>query len=161
MNSKKGNTPEFGGEPPSQSDSFQQLRHYSRQHTAMLWQQSQLGVELTGEEGRLVKAMRQHPEYFELWERLASIGDDEIERDGVNPLVHVIFHTIIENQLAEQEPAQVHKTLQSLLSRGYSRHEAIHAIASVFVEQFFPVMKEQRPFDEQVYVRKLKKLARA
>jgi hypothetical protein len=50
--------------------------------------------------------------------------------------------------------------LQALLSQGHDRHEAVHGIASVFMAEVFGVMKEQRPFNEQVYVRKLKRLAR-
>jgi hypothetical protein len=159
MKKKKKPTLSTRRKPSPGNDPYQPLRHYSRQHTAILWQQSRLGVELTGEEGRLVKAMREHPEYYDLWDNLDGIGDDEVERDGVNPIMHVMFHAVIENQLAEANPAQVNRTLQALLSQGYDRHEAVHGIASVFMEEFFGVMKEQRPFNEQTYVRKLKKLA--
>jgi hypothetical protein len=161
MDSKKKTRRLFArSEPSPESDTYRQLRHYSRQHTATLWQQSQLGVELSGEEGRLVKAMREHPEYYDLWHNLEQIGDEDVEQDGVNPLMHVMFHAVIENQLAEADPAQVNKTLQALMLRGYTRHEAIHQIASVFIEEFHAVLTEQRPYNEKAYVRKLKKLAR-
>jgi hypothetical protein len=65
MNSKKGNLSDQGGEPPSQSDSFQQLCHYSCQGTAVLWQQSQLGVKRTGEREL---AYREHKRLFSRWD---------------------------------------------------------------------------------------------
>jgi hypothetical protein len=161
MNSKK-KKPRLSprSQPLPATDPYQQSqRHYSRQHTFTLWQQSRSGVELTGEEGRLVRAMREHPAYYDLWDNLDGLSDDEVEWDGVNPIMHVTFHAIIENQLAEDGPAQVNRTLQALLSQGHDRHEAIHGLASVFIDEFYKVMKEQRPFNEQLYVRKLKKLA--
>lgn len=92
---------------------------------------------------------------------LDSLADDDIEQDGVNPLMHVTFHATIENQLADNDPPEVAETLQALVRQGYSRHEAIHALASVFLEQFFPVIKENRPFDTEAYVRGLKEMAQA
>jgi hypothetical protein len=115
---------------------------------------------LFGGGARLVQAMLEHPEYYDLWDSLKNLGDAEIMRDGVNPIAHVMFHTIVENQLAEADPAQVSKTLQALLAQGYSRHEAIHRIVSVFMEEFFAVMKSKRPFNQKAYIRRLKKLAR-
>ena len=156
---EKHQTPDTA-RPSPDSASLPEMRHFSRQQLAGLWQQSRSGAALTGEEGRLLQAMRDHPEYHDLWDSLESLGDAEIMRDGVNPIAHVMFHTIVENQLAEADPAQVSKTLQALLDQGYSRHEAIHRIVSVFMEEFFAVMKSKRPFSQKAYIRQLKKLAR-
>jgi hypothetical protein len=53
---------------------------------------------------------------------------------------HVLFHNIIENQLAEKIPEVVEK-LQELTSDGLERHEAIHAIGRVFADLFYYLMK--------------------
>jgi hypothetical protein len=48
-------------------------------------------------------------------------------------LAHATFHVIVENQLALPDQAVVRDTLQRLLREGLSRHDAVHAIASVLV----------------------------
>src|ERR1043165_6874615 len=48
-----------------------------------------------------------------------------------NPSAHASFHVIVENQLATREPSNVVATLERLIHEGLSRHESIHAIASV------------------------------
>jgi hypothetical protein len=60
---------------------------------------------------------------------------EEFHRDaGVqvpNLLAHATFHVIVENQLALPDQAMVRDTLQRLVREGLSRHDAVHAIASV------------------------------
>ena len=48
-----------------------------------------------------------------------------------NLLAHATFHVIVENQLALSDQAMVRDTLQRLVREGLSRHDAVHAIASV------------------------------
>jgi len=48
-----------------------------------------------------------------------------------NLLAHATFHVVVENQLALPNQALVRDTLQRLIGEGLSRHDAVHAIASV------------------------------
>ena len=49
---------------------------------------------------------------------------------------HAAFHTVVENQVAlNQEP--VVRALRRLMDQGLSRHDAVHAIASVLAEEIF------------------------
>src|SRR5687767_13576531 len=50
---------------------------------------------------------------------------------------HAIGHSVIENQLAANDPPATRATLDRLRREGLSRHEAIHAIASVMFKQLF------------------------
>jgi len=50
------------------------------------------------------------------------------------------MHVVVENQLAEQYEPTV-TTLQRLIGEGMSRHDAIHAIVSVVVEQMQVLMQ--------------------
>ncbi len=54
--------------------------------------------------------------------------------------VHAVMHTIIENQLAENDEAVV-RALARLVRQGLARHDAIHAIASVLAEHIFDRLK--------------------
>ena len=58
--------------------------------------------------------------------------------------LHATFHTIVENQLAANEPVVV-ETLQRLQNEGLSRHDAIHAIGSVLAAQVYDMLKHEQP----------------
>ena len=90
--------------------------------------------------------------------RLDELSEAEIERDGVNPVLHVQLHAVMGNQIAQRDPAEVREIVKTLLRQGYSRHEAIHAVANVLTEEIFFIMQDKRTFDEGGYLRKLRKL---
>ena len=48
-----------------------------------------------------------------------------------NLLAHAAFHVAVENQFALPDQVLVRVTLQRLISAGLSRHDAVHAVASV------------------------------
>ena len=48
-----------------------------------------------------------------------------------NAKMHVIVHTIVENQAALGSGYVVAETLERLMGEGFDRHEAIHAVGSV------------------------------
>ena len=62
----------------------------------------------------------------EKWHRLAKI-------DLPNVKAHAVFHAIIENQLA-MNLAPVVRAIPRLMKQGLSRHDAIHAVASVLAD---------------------------
>lgn len=64
--------------------------------------------------------------------RLAAVRryHQRVRAEVPNLEAHAVFHTIVENQLAEDLP-QAKDALTRLLGEGLDRHEAIHAIASV------------------------------
>ena len=143
-------------------DELSQARAFSRKQMREVWEKSSLDdAQLSDKERSMVEAMRLHPEYYDLWERLDEVTDDELERDGSNPILHIIIHQTVENQIAANEPPETAKTLERLLSQGKTRHEAVHEIGIVLAEEMFGIMKFNRSFDEQRYVRKLRGLIRS
>ncbi|MGE0550532.1 MAG: DUF1841 family protein [Kofleriaceae bacterium] len=78
--------------------------------------------------------------------------------DTPNGQLHAIVHMVVENQLAAQDPPEVHETLARLLKAGLTRHEAIHAIGSVVAEAMFKIARDAAPSDPAVMARSLKKL---
>ena len=50
-----------------------------------------------------------------------------------NLKAHAIFHAIVENQIAENTESVV-RAMGRLTAEGLSRHEALHAVASVLAE---------------------------
>lgn len=136
------------------------MKAMNRDQLHDLWVRTNEGEPLEGEEAVLARMMREHTEYIDVWKRLGEIGGDELVVDGVNPIVHISIHSVIENQLAQNTPPEVQKTLNALLKRGASHHEAIHAIAYEFNMELFPVLKHSRPFNNNAYKRRLEKIAR-
>jgi len=72
-----------------------------------------------------------------------------------NPRLHAVLHAVIETQIASDEPVQARQTLLRLTGEGLTRHDAVHAMATVLTEFIF----EQR-WDEEEYVAKLGALSR-
>lgn len=136
------------------------MRTMSHDQLYDLWLRAKEGEALESEEATLARAMQEHSEYEKLWEHLDKVGNGELVVDGVNPVMHVTMHSVIENQLEQNTPLEVRKALDGLLKRGVSRHEAIHAITYEFNMELFPVLKYARPFNDMEYKRRLEKIAR-
>jgi hypothetical protein len=100
--------------------------------------------------------MEEHPEYRVAWESPQHLSESTI--GGVNPYLHVTMHTIVENQLVQNEPPEAAPALERLLAAGVSRHEAIHRIGNLVLHQIWRIQRERRSFDRQAYIRALKSL---
>jgi hypothetical protein len=55
--------------------------------------------------------------------------------------VHAVFHTVVENQIAEGDALPVRRTLERLMDEGLDRHDAIHAIGAVLIGHMNDLMK--------------------
>lgn len=135
-----------------------ELKLLTREHRHLVWQMAKMGGELKDEDRRTVEAMAAHPEYAHLWDRLNELSDEEITRDGTNPLLHVTVHEMVESQIAAGDPPAVKLTLERLEQRGVLRHEATHQIGRVLIEEIWHVMSEQQPFNSLRYAAKLAEL---
>jgi hypothetical protein len=61
---------------------------------------------------------------------------DYHRRTGVqleNPEPHAIAHVVVENQVALGDATPVPETLDRLMNEGLDRHDAVHAIGSIFM----------------------------
>jgi hypothetical protein len=98
--------------------------------------------------------LSEHPEVRVLWERRPDLAGP-VEINGVNPILHVMLEGMVENQLNDPDLPEVRETLERLEKTGLSRHAARATIAEVLTAHFFDVMKNQKPFDREKYVRQL------
>ncbi len=97
------------------------MRDVNRRHLHEVWLAAKAGRSRAGEEAAYAKAMLDHPEYHNAWEFADQVGAVEYVMDGANPFLHITFHVMIENQIVQQEPPEVAKTLQRLLGQGMGR----------------------------------------
>lgn len=141
-------------------DEYTELRYLTRSHLSLIWELTMAGAELEGEEATFAKILKQHPEYFDIWERAGILDPhEEVLREGANPFVHVAIHQTVENQIANHTPPQTAETLEALMQAGYTRHEAIHTIGAIVAQEIFEILRDNRPFNEAAYVEALRDLA--
>jgi len=142
-------------------DKYDEWRYLGRAHLGDTWEMAMAGAELEGEDATMAEVLKQHPEYFDLWEQVDTLPPgEEVLRDGVNPFVHVGIHQTVENQIANHNPPQTAETLEALMRAGYTRHEAVHAIGAIVSDEIFAILKDNRPFNETSYAKALRALAR-
>ncbi|QHS23358.1 hypothetical protein GWK91_10515 [Virgibacillus sp. MSP4-1] len=65
---------------------------------------------------------------------------------------------VIDNQLSMDEPKCAKVNLDRLINSGYTEQVAKEKIATVLVEEMYDVMKQQTPFNETRYCKKLGEL---
>ena len=61
-----------------------------------------------------------------------------------NELLHAVVHVVVENQLAEELPSVV-MAIPRLMRQGLTRHDAIHAVASVVTKHIFELQNSPQP----------------
>jgi hypothetical protein len=78
-----------------------------------------------------------------------------------NIRLHAVMHTAVENELAEGETI-VTETLLRLRKEGLTRHEAVHAIASVLISHMHAILTRQTTerFDTSAYHKDLRRLTK-
>lgn len=64
----------------------------------------------------------------------------------------------VETQLEDGDPPETAETLDRLLDEGYSRDEAIRLIGFVLADELSQIMKYDREYDHERYVRLLTRL---
>lgn len=76
----------------------------------------------------------------------------------VNPKIerlHQAINTVIERQLAADDPPEMRRTLERLIKSGLTETEARTLIGHVVVEEVLQVLAAGKAFDPARYVRRL------
>jgi hypothetical protein len=138
-----------------------EMRQASRQYLRTVWEMAGSDQTLLSDEDKvLLEVMQMHPEYYDLWDRIDEVTEEELEETGHNPVMHVLVHQTVENQIAAGDPPETAQTLERLMNQGQSRHEALHQIGSVVADEIYEMLKSERTYDNRLYVKKLQRLGR-
>lgn len=80
-----------------------------------------------------------------------------------NEQLHAAMHVTVENQVALGDEIPVRATLERLMREGLDRHDAVHAIATVFAEHMHELLTggEPEPDHNEAYYANLKRLTAA
>ncbi len=101
--------------------------------------------------------LNEHPEVKILFERRHNLPD-QVEINGVNPILHVLMEGVVENQLQDQIIPEVKEAVERLESKGLSRHAPRACVTRVFIEFFHEAFHQRKIFDNDRYRRKLRLL---
>ena len=110
------------------------------------------------EEDALAIVLKDHPEWRKQWED-GTLPDEIIGEDGepMSPRMHIMVHTIVERQLATDEPNGVVALATELEQLGLSHHDICHTIGEAVASQMWYMNKEGCVFDEGRYMADLRK----
>ncbi len=134
------------------------MRH-NRKIFFEIWQKLKKNESLTEEEELIGKIMRDHPEFHYTWEFADLLDDVEYDVNSeVNPYLHISIHSIIEKQISTKNPKETLQPLKLLQNLGLSRYDAIHEIGTALSDELFEVLKQQKPFNNENYIKRLEKL---
>lgn len=78
--------------------------------------------------------------------------------DKASPQLRAAMLQMVDNQLRDLEPPETKETYDRLRSEGHSDKEARRLIAAVLSSEMFTMLKEQKEYNHQRYVRMLRKL---
>ena len=134
------------------------LRIDNRQRYYNVWHKYMNNEPLEGEESTIAELMALHKDWYHFWDSTDFEKQFNPDTDEFNPFLHIALDTVIMNQINNKAPEQTRFTYNKLTARGDSHLEAIHKIAYIFAQKFFPVMKHYKEFNNKRYIRKLKEL---
>jgi hypothetical protein len=144
--------------PNEPADPYAPLRELSHERFHLLWQGAKQGAEFQDDDKLLVQAMREHPEYYDVWEHSNEFLQETVTVDGVNPFLHVTMHSIVESQAAQNRPPEVRALLAHRAAQKKQRHDTVHEIATVFATLLWSLLHDHKQFDGEAYRRNLGKL---
>lgn len=78
--------------------------------------------------------------------------------ESENPHLKAAFLEVVNNQIANNDPPETRQTLDRLISAGISEEDARILIAQAVCVEMYDVMKNQKTFNRERYLRNLKKL---
>jgi hypothetical protein len=75
-----------------------------------------------------------------------------------NPYLQSAILEVVENQLESNDPPETRQTYERLLREGHSEDEAKKLIGAVVAAEMFWIMKQEKPFDQDRFVKALARL---
>ena len=119
----------------------------------IIWEQVKEGdlKNLNELDQQLAGIMLDHKdEYYEGFENPDAQTLEECgPENDTDPYMHVIFHTVIEQQLKAGDIVQIEQFYHSMLEQKVPRHDIIHLIGCFLSELLYEVIVEDQPFDQQ------------
>ena len=135
---------------------FSSDRSSQRKFLAKSWEKYKSNQLLEPLELQLANIIAKHPEYQEIINNL----DTEYfpEQGKINPFLHINLHLSLQDQLDLDQPKGVKEIYNSLLKKIKDTHQVEHIMMERIAEMIFMSQKNNKPMDQEQYLRSLKEL---
>ena len=135
---------------------FSSDRSAQRKFLAKSWEKYKTKQLLEPLELQLANIIAKHPEYQEIINNL----DTEYypEQGKINPFLHINLHLSLQDQLDLDQPKGVKEIYNSLLKKIKDTHQVEHIMMERIAEMIFMSQKNNKPMDQEQYLRSLKEL---
>ena len=107
-----------------------------------------VGLDPADPDARDVLILGEHPEWHEF---LSGSSAEDGVVDGVNPRLHLAMHSIVTNQLWDNDPQEAWLAAQRLLANGIHRHDILHQLANVAINHLHGPLTSGQPADMVAY----------
>lgn len=134
-----------------------------RRYYCTVWEKARAGQPLEPLEQIIAEAIRAHPEYQPvLADAETALGREYTPELGqTNPFLHLGMHIAIHEQLGSNRPTGILDVYQRLCRRAGEAHAAEHWMMECLGETLWEAQRAGREPDEQAYLERLRRLARA
>jgi hypothetical protein len=138
-----------------------QSRHELRQMYVEVWRKQRDRLPLEPLEAQIAQVIAEHPEYQSLLDdRDTALTRDFTPEGGqTNPFLHMALHLTVRDQIATDRPLGVRAAYETLIRRR-DPHEVEHAMLEHLAEALWQAQRDNVPPNEQVYLRRVQKMAR-
>ena len=135
---------------------FSSDRSAQRKFLAKSWEKFKANQLLEPLELQLAKIIEKHPEYQEIINNL----DTEYfpEQGKINPFLHINLHLSLQDQLSLDQPKGIKEIYNSLVKKIKDTHRVEHIMMEQIAEMIFNSQKNNKPMDQEQYLRSLKEL---
>ena len=115
--------------------------------------------DLDEEKQRIARIMvEQEDELYKQFEHADLTYDPKANPDtGYDPFLHITIHSIVEAQLADNDPLEAVQFFNAMCQKKYGRHDAIHLVGQILIYLIFEMSEYQKPFDLDTYRKLLDK----
>lgn len=118
-----------------------------------IWKKAKENAPIEGEEALFAEIMLEHREHHSLFDLgEAAFNIDFAARRQTNPFLHTALHALVEQQIRAREPIEAEQALLSLLSKGDSRHEALHRIGGLLAQTLYDAVTRNKSIDDARYL---------
>ncbi len=135
------------------------LGQVSRHRMLEIWEYVKQGdiKHFYEEDADIARILDEHrEEFYDDFEAALESPDIEYDPDTEsNPFMHIIIHSIVENQLRDKDPIQVYQFFNAMRKNKVSRHESVHLVGCILSALIYEVLKEKKQFNKQRYERLL------
>ena len=135
---------------------FSSDRSAQRKFLAKSWEKYKAKQLLEPLELQLAKIIEKHPEYQEIINNL----DTEYfpEQGKINPFLHINLHLSLQDQISLDQPKGIKEIYNSLVKKIKDTHRVEHIMMEQIAEMIFNSQKNNKPMDQEQYLRSLKEL---